>query len=65
MATVKCALKHRGYPSHEWNDGEKDHIYCMGRIDMMTDDLLPECRACPNHVSKAQDDLDKWRANNG
>lgn len=35
MATVKCALGHRGYPSHEWNDGVKDRIYCLGRIDQM------------------------------
>lgn len=27
MATVKCALKKRGEPTHEWNDGIKDRIY--------------------------------------
>lgn len=47
MATVKCALGHRGYPSHEWNDGVKDRIYCLGRIDQMTDELLPECQSLP------------------
>lgn len=60
MATVKCALGHRGCPSHEWNDGVKDRIYCLGRIDQMTDELLPECKACPDHVNKAQGDLEAF-----
>ena len=37
MATVKCALGKRGYPSHEWNDGKKDRIYCLGRVDLMAE----------------------------
>lgn len=48
MAKVKCALGKRGRPSHEWNDGKKDRIYCLGRVDLMTDDPLPECLACPD-----------------
>ena len=58
MATVKCALGKRGRPSHEWNDGEKDRIYCLGWVDPMTDAPLPECLACPDFVNKAQDDLE-------
>ncbi len=67
MATVKCALGHRGYPSHEWFDGKKDRIYCYGWIDKMTDEFLPECKACPDCVDKAQEDLEKFygRADNG
>ena len=65
MATVKCPLKKRGRPSHEWNDGEKDRIYCMGRIDLMTDEPLPECQQCPDHVDKAQDDFDRWKTARG
>ena len=60
MATVKCALGNRGYPSHEWNDETKDHIYCLGRVDQMTDYPLMECLACPDFVDKAQDDLEKF-----
>lgn len=60
MATVKCKFKKRGRPSHEWNDGEKDRIYCFGYIDLMTEDTLPECLSCPDHVSKAQEDLDRF-----
>ena len=37
MATVKCALGKRGRLSHEWNDGKKDRIYCLGWVDPMTD----------------------------
>ena len=66
MATIKCALGKRGRTSHEWNDGEKDRIYCLGRVDLMTDDPLPECLACPDFVDKAQDDLEAFyrRADN-
>ena len=60
MATGKCALGKRGRPSHEWNDGKKDRIYCLGWIDPMTDDPLPECLACPDFVDKAQDDLEAF-----
>ena len=52
MATVRCALGKRGRPSHEWNDGKKDRIYCLGRVDPMTDDPLPECLDCPDFVNK-------------
>lgn len=67
MATVKCALGKRGRPSHEWNDGDKNRIYCLGWVDPMTDDPLPECLACPDFVDKAQDDLEAFyrRADNG
>lgn len=60
MATVKCAIGKRGHPSHEWNDGDKDHIYCLGWVDRMTDDPLSECLACHDFVDKAQDDLESF-----
>ena len=64
MTTVKCPLIangwKRGYPSHEWNDGEKDRIYCMGWIDPMYDEPLQECKDCPDHVDKAEDDRAKF-----
>lgn len=61
MATVKCALGQRSGSTHEWNDGVKDHIYCYGYIDKKNDEPLPECLACPDHVYKAQEDMDRWR----
>lgn len=60
VATVKCKLKKRGEPTHEWNDGEKDRIYCRGWLDPMTDSPLPECLACPDHVDKAEWDRQKF-----
>ena len=67
MATVKCAFGKRGCPSHEWNDGKKDRIYCLGWVDPMTDAHLPECVVCPDFVDKAQDDLEAFygRADHG
>lgn len=60
MATVKCKLKKRGRPTREWNDGEKDRIYCMGWLDPITDYPLRECLDCPDHVDKAQEDLERF-----
>ena len=52
----------RGEPSVEWyKDGKPQH-YCYGYIDKMTDELLPECKECMSHVSKAQDDLDEYNS---
>ena len=62
MATVKCPHGKRGSSSHEWNDGTKDRIYCLGWEEKRTDEPLEVCMSCPDHVSKAQDDLEKWRA---
>lgn len=60
MATVKCAYGKRGKATKEWNDGEKDRIYCQGRIDLMTDELLDVCKNCRDCVIYAQEDLDAW-----
>lgn len=49
-----------GKPSIEWYAGGKPQYYCCGYIDKMTDELLPECKECRVHVSKAQEDLDAW-----
>lgn len=65
MATVKCPIGRRGKATHEWNDGEKDRIYCHGWIDKMTDEYLEQCLDCPDHVTKAQDDLDAWNRRYG
>ena len=54
MATVKCARGKRGRPSHEWNDGKKDRIYCPacgfviateGSWDKPTKKYCEECGA--------------------
>lgn len=65
MATVKCPLGKRGYPSHEWHDGEKSRIYCSGWVDLRTDEYVDECKRCPDHFEKAQADLERWNAEHG
>ena len=60
MATVKCAYGKRGIISHEWNDGQKDRLYCLGRIDLMTDELLDVCKRCRDCSIYAQEDMDAW-----
>lgn len=56
----KCKLGadmlNKARKSHEWNDGEKDRIYCYGFIDSMTDELLPECNECRYNVQFAEED---------
>ena len=53
-------VSRRGEPSVEWYKDGKQQYYCYGYIDKMTDELLPECKVCRSHVSKAQDDLEAW-----
>ena len=65
MATVKCPLGKRGYPSHEWHDGQKSRIYCSGWVDLRTDLYVDECQRCPDHFEKAQYDLERWKAEHG
>ena len=59
-AKERGKVSRRGEPSIEWyKDGKQQH-YCCGYIDKMTDELLPECKECRSHTSKAQGDLDAW-----
>lgn len=50
----------RGTPSVEWYKNGKPQYYCYGYIDARTDDVLPECKRCPDHVNRAQEDLEDW-----
>lgn len=60
MSKVRCAYGKRAITSHEWNDGTKDRIYCLGRIDLQTDELTDICRKCRDCVIYAQEDLDEF-----
>ena len=46
-------------------DGADDGRKIIGYINRMTDELLPQCGNCLDCVIHAQDDLDKWRKENG
>lgn len=66
MAKTVCKAKRtgqvprRGKPSIEWCKDGVPQYYCHGWIDLMTDELLEVCRECPDHVDKAEDDLETW-----
>ena len=42
----KCPYGHRGRPTTEFHVDGKPMIYCMGWIDMETDEALPICKNC-------------------
>ena len=52
----------RGKPSVEWHKEGKPQYYCYGWKDSMTDELLEVCANCKDNVIHAQDDMDKWNA---
>lgn len=54
MNGLKCAIGAKGNPSKEYVIDGKAYIYCMGWVDSSTEEPLEECKACPDHVSKAQ-----------
>lgn len=53
-------IKERGKASIEFYKDGKPQYYCYGYIDRRTDELIEECKQCPEHVYKAQEDLDKY-----
>lgn len=57
-------VKKRGKASIEFYKDGKPQYYCYGYIDKETDELIDECRECPEHVYKAQEDLDGRKENN-
>lgn len=58
MVHTKCILKKRGRPYTDFYINGKPQIYCMGWIDMMTDEPLPECRSCPDWIEGEQNEID-------
>lgn len=60
MAAFNCVLGRCSGSTHEWFDGVNKHIYCYGYIEK-GGQPFPECLACPSHVFKAQEDMEKWR----
>ena len=63
---AKCPLgkNMRGRPSTEFYHRGKPQIYCLGRIDMMTEEPLEECEKCMDFVRGEQcaEDFEKhWK----
>ena len=55
----KCPIGQRGYPSTEYIIDGKEYIYCQGWTYLENDEWFDECKACADHVSRAQSDLDQ------
>ena len=67
MAKAICRAKktgevtERGKASAEWHKDGKPQQYCLGYINLMTDELLEVCRNCKDNVIYAQEDLDNYK----
>lgn len=46
-------IKERGKPSIEFYFENKPRYFCYGYIDNQTDELIPECKKCIEHVYNA------------
>jgi len=57
----KCPYGKRGKASTEFYIDGKPQIYCMGWNSCMTDYPIEICEKCADHVSKAQEDLERSR----
>lgn len=53
-------IKEKGKPSIEFYIEGKPQYYCYGYVDNMTDEIIDECKRCPKHVDKAQEDLENY-----
>lgn len=57
----KCPYCKRGKASTEFYIGDKPQIYCYGWIDPQNDEVIDVCKNCADHVSRAQEDLERSR----
>lgn len=57
----KCPIGKRGHPSTEYILDGKPYIYCQGWVCSENDEPLEECKACADHVSRAQSDFERSR----
>lgn len=52
-AKLRNDIKDRGKTSIEFYFENKPRYFCYGYIDQRTDELIEECRNCPEHVNMA------------
>lgn len=60
-AKLRNDIKDRGKPSIEFYWENKPRYFCYGYINQRTDELIEECRNCPEHVYKAGECMEKLR----
>ena len=54
-AKLRPDIKERGRPSIEFIFNNIPRYFCYGYIDARTDELIDECRECPENVNKADE----------
>lgn len=60
-AKLRKDIKERGKPSIEFHFEGKPRYFCYGYIDQRTDELIDECKECPEHVYKADEVMQKLK----
>lgn len=60
-AKLRKDIKERGKPSIEFEFKGKPRYFCYGYIDQRTDELIDECKECPEHVYKADEVMQKLK----
>lgn len=62
---VKRYAVKRGRPSIEFYDDDGDpQYYCMGWVDMASEEIFETCRNCPDFVDRANEDIEEVNARN-
>ena len=60
-AKLRPDIKERGKASVEFTLENIPRYFCYGYIDQRTDELIGECKNCPEHVSKADEVMKKLK----
>lgn len=60
-AKLRPDIKERGRSSIEFVFEDIPRYFCYGYIDKRTDELIDECRECPEHVNKADEVMKKLK----
>ena len=60
-AKLRKDIKDRGKSSIEFEFEGKPRYFCYGYIDQRTDELIEECKNCPEHVYKADEVMQKLK----
>ena len=55
---AKGIVRQKGKPSIEFYKDNKPQYYCMGYINLMTDEEYPECRECKRWYLGEQSEKD-------
>ena len=60
-AKLRPDIKERGKPSIEFVLNNIPRYFCYGYVDSRTDELIDECRNCPENVNKADEVMQKLK----